>query len=59
MPTKEGPQVAFPGTAAVVDATEAIASVAAAYDGVPDVTAAVKAMVPTPRHEPTVVEGAR
>jgi hypothetical protein len=59
MPTKEGPQVAFPATAAVVDGSEAIASVAAAYDGVLDVTAAAKAMVPAPRHELTVVEVAR
>jgi len=59
MQTEEGPRVAFPGTSAVVDGSEAIASVAAAYDGVHDVTAAVKAMVPAPRQELTVVEVAR
>jgi hypothetical protein len=59
MPANEGPRVAFSGTAAVVDGSEAIASVSAAYDGVLDVTAAVKAMVPAPRHELTVVGVAR
>jgi hypothetical protein len=59
MPTKEGAQVAFSATSAVVDGSETISSVAAAYDRALHVTAAVKAMEPAVRHERTVVEVAR